>query len=196
MQVAWPRPALRRSELHHVNVISAAGFSDSVQRLMNIAYKVHQKLERLNSIRSRGIPIRQHALENLNPIDYAIMVVMVRFWVFFIDAKTIPALHEPVRIHGDIHKMPAISFWTLASDFVRPSGGGCQIIVAQKFVNALASRAGKVRPCDVADDLVPFGPPGKRRYREAYGQQQNCRKLSHRREKIVLARLLQCDERR
>jgi len=92
VQIARPSTTISRSEKHDFHIVSAPRALHRVQWLMNVADKMHQKLQRLSPLIKRCFLVRKHPLENFDSVHHAIMVIVIRLQMFFIEAVTIARL--------------------------------------------------------------------------------------------------------
>ena len=114
-----------------MDLIASTCFADGVQRLMNVADEVHQKLQSFDSLIVRSVSIGKHSLENLNPVHHAIVVILFAQQMTRIRTIAVAGLGEISGTHRDIYKVPGRGFRAVRLDSVGPVRDGCEIIVAE-----------------------------------------------------------------
>src|SRR5258708_15283241 len=78
MEIAQTVSALRRAEFGNVNVVAAARLANRMQGLMKIGHTMNQELKRFYAVGRRSGPVGQNSLEDFNPVNYAIVVILYR----------------------------------------------------------------------------------------------------------------------
>ncbi len=94
VKVAETGPALRRSKFHDVNIVAAARFVNGMKRLVDVADKVDQKLERVNPVLLGRILVGQHIAKHVDAVHYAIVMVSHAVRIFLIRLVTVARLGE------------------------------------------------------------------------------------------------------
>ena len=94
MKIAGVLSTLGLAELHNMNFISSAGFSDCVQGLMDVPDKVHHEFQCLHAVLARGVLVGDNVCEQRYSVHHAIMVIFFCRGVSFIRAVTVSRFRE------------------------------------------------------------------------------------------------------
>src|SRR5207248_6614930 len=93
-----------------MDLIASTCLADCVQRLMNVADEVHQKLQSFDSLIVRSVSIGKHSLENLNPVHHAIVVILFAQQMTRIRTIAVRASEKSAALIGISTKcQPAVS---------------------------------------------------------------------------------------
>src|SRR5262249_9609695 len=162
MEIAIVVAALGRAEGRQLDIVAATGFFHRMQRLMQVADKVHKPLERLQTALTRGVAVTKNLLENLDAIDYAVVVVRVGVLVLVLRTEAVTRLGEARRVLRDINIVPARALVAVFSHLVSPGGDGSQSVISQKKLQVGAGGGSQARLREIGNDGVPFRPPGRK----------------------------------
>ena len=134
MQVARVFSALGRAELGDMNIVSTPRFAYGVHGLVDISDKMHQEFQGLGSVVPRRIAVGKHLLEQVDPIDNAVVVILLSIRILCIRTKTIALLGKSAGIHWNVDKVPGVSLGAIVPDVIRPKRNRGQIIITQQFL--------------------------------------------------------------
>src|SRR5271169_3111320 len=159
MQVARIAPALTGAKLDDMDAVAALRLPDGMEWLVNVSDEVDDELQRLDAVVAGRTLVAQHALEILDPVHYAILVVVLCPLVPVLRAVAVPRIGEALRVLGNIDKMPVVGLVALGTNLVRPVGDRRQSVVADERLDVALGDLGQALLRDVGDDPMPLLPP-------------------------------------
>jgi len=133
-----PDRAIRRRNLV-LSQMLAAKFINRVQGLMQVADKMDDPLQRLQSVVLRSVFIRQNLLEHFNPVHHAVVVVCYSVFLLILWTVAVALLRKASRIFRNVNKMPCVGFRPVLSHLVGPTRNRSQAVIAQQELHVFAS---------------------------------------------------------
>ena len=177
VEIARATPALCRSKLRNQIVVRAACIANRMKRLMHIANEMHDELQRLLPFRRSLRRVRQHLLEECDPIHHTVQVIRCRSGMRIGRLKAIAPIVKSCRAPRNVHKMPVVRLLPRWANLIRPVRNRRKRRSPQNRLHARLRRAAQHRLRQCPNNLMSFRAP--RLHRRGHKHQQHGRRCTN-----------------
>ena len=93
--------------------IAAFRLPDGMEWQVDVPDEVDDELQRLDAVAAGRTLVAQHALEVLDPVHHAVLVVVLRPLVRVLRPVAVPRIGEALRVLGNIDDLCAVRLYTI-----------------------------------------------------------------------------------